>query len=143
MRMKEGNNRKVIILDRGEEIIPALEKIAEENELYGFFFGIGAVSDPEIAYFDRENSEYLTKKLKGEFEVVSLLGNVSSHEGDTAVHAHISLGDGSYQIRGGHLVKGTVAVTLELLLLQTPKPVRTRDKETGLDLIKSFSTDSR
>ncbi|NIQ06936.1 MAG: DNA-binding protein [Candidatus Korarchaeota archaeon] len=139
MHVKEMERQLSVILEKGEEIISSLEELARNRDFSGFFLGIGAVSDPEVGYFKREKGEFIQRRLNGEFEVLSLLGNIGSRQGEVVVHGHIILGDDEYNTKGGHLVKATVSVTLELSLFRSSKLIREKDEITGLHLIKKFS----
>lgn len=139
MQIKKGKTQIVAILEKGEEIKDSLKKIAKKHNFYGFFFGIGAVANPVVGFFDKEEEEYIQEELEGEFEVLSLLGNISEAEDDPTVHGHIVLGNEQYRARGGHLVEAQVSITLELFLFQTPKLTREEDKETNLKLIRRIA----
>jgi len=136
MKLLRTDHGFIIILDQGEKVIESLKRICEEKKIHGFFLGIGAVRTPEIGYFDLNKREYIRKALDGEYEVISLLGNISrDKEGKAIVHAHISLGDRNYRVLGGHLFKADDSVTLEISVFSTPAIVRAIDEFTGLKLI--------
>lgn len=121
MHLRKKDNQLVVVLEKGESILPSLKEVAEKHNFYGFFSGIGAVKDPTIGYYNTENEEYQFKEMEGEYEVVSLLGNISQNEGERIVHAHIALGNNNYRLYGGHLKSAQVAVILETLLIPSPK----------------------
>ncbi|GIW68087.1 MAG: hypothetical protein KatS3mg099_035 [Candidatus Parcubacteria bacterium] len=98
-------------------------------------FAIGAVENPVVAYYRREDKRYEETELKGEWEVVSLLGNITRKEGRPFLHAHAVLSDASGHTRGGHLVRATVAVTLEIALWHSAIPERSFDADIGLFLV--------
>lgn len=139
MRVKEKEGQLSVILEKEEEVIASLEELARNRDFSGFFLGVGAVSNPEVGYFEREKGEFIQRRLNGDFEVLSLLGNIGSRQGEIVVHGHIILGDDKYNTKGGHLVKATVSVTLELSLFRSSKLIREKDAATGLHLIKKFS----
>ena len=128
----------VIVLDKWEKVTDSLRNFAREHGISsGFFFGIGAVKDPKIGYYDVFTKEYVEKTLSGEFEVISLVGNITLDEdGNVIVHAHISLGDNQYRVYGGHLIQALVSVTLELLFIPTIALKRVFDEKTQLKLIR-------
>ncbi|GIW69085.1 MAG: hypothetical protein KatS3mg100_579 [Candidatus Parcubacteria bacterium] len=98
-------------------------------------FAIGAVEDPVVAYYRREDKHYEETELKGVWEVVSLLGNVTRKEGQPFLHAHATLSGAGGHTRGGHLVRATVAVTLEIALWHSAIPDRSFDADIGLFLV--------
>ncbi|MHA1615925.1 MAG: PPC domain-containing DNA-binding protein [Candidatus Njordarchaeales archaeon] len=136
MKVYPSGDIYILVLEPGDEIIESIKKFAKENDFHGYFFGIGAVRNPEIGYFDLEKKEYVIKSLEGEFEVTSLIGNVSRDKnGEVIVHAHITIGDKEYRVFGGHLIKAVVSVTLELFCGITRRIMRKRDEKTGLKII--------
>ena len=123
-------------MDKGDEIIASLKHLISERNVNGFFIGIGAVRDPIIAYFDTKQKKYIEKKFEGEFEIVSLMGNLGTDEnGEPIVHAHITIADENYNVHGGHLVQGYVSVTLELIVIRVDSIKRSVDNKWGLKLI--------
>lgn len=126
----------LVVLDKGDEIIASLKHLISERNVNGFFIGIGAVRDPIIAYFDTKQKKYIEKKFEGEFEIVSLIGNLGTDEnGEPIVHAHITIADENYNVHGGHLVQGYVSVTLELIVIRVDSIKRSVDNKWGLKLI--------
>jgi len=129
------NSMKVIVLQKGERIMETLKSLAVEKSLRGFFIGIGAVRDPEIGYYDSGRREYLRMKLRGNYEVVGLIGNIVDGPSGPIVHAHISLGGKNGEVLGGHLFEAKTSVTLEIILIPLAGLRRTLDEQTGLLLI--------
>ncbi len=126
----------IMVLEAGDEIIESLKKFAKEENLSGFFMGIGAVRDPVIGYYDVEKKQYVKAELEGEYEVLSLMGTISYlPDGEPFIHAHIILGDSQHRALGGHLFRAKVSVTLELIILRTQKMLRQKDKRFDLWLI--------
>jgi predicted DNA-binding protein with PD1-like motif len=65
-------------------------------------------------------------KLKGPFEIVSLVGTFSN----TYAHLHLSVADSSGRIIGGHLLDANlVFTTAEIILAELPGTVFTREKD--------------
>jgi len=121
----ESDHGFVLILEPGEKIKESIKKFAETKSICGFFIGIGAVTNPEIAYFDIKNKEYVKRKLAGMFEIVNLTGNIRLNtDNKFEVHAHISLGNKDYNVIGGHLIEAEVAVVLEIFISKTAPFVR-------------------
>lgn len=124
----------VIRLQRGEKIIKTLKNFCKEKDIYGgFFFGVGAMDQVEIAHYSLEKKKYSSKKLKKAFEVLNITGSIG-REKDLIVHAHVTLGDNKMKVLGGHLVEGRVSGTMELYLIKLPTLEKKYDSETGLKL---------
>jgi len=152
-------NQFVLRFERGEKFPDALLKFAARGgrkpHLTGWFTGLGALENPEIAYYDLKKprrtigkydkevgvptealgGKYFTKKLKGKFEVASLIGNLALLHKKSVVHIHVVLGDKQYRAYAGHLVSGIVGGTLEVHLETGLRLMRKQNKSTGLSLL--------
>jgi len=134
--VQKKNNKYVLRFEKGESFLPRLEKFLKKENIQGaWFWGIGALTGVEIAYYDIEKGKYFRKKFKEKFEVLSLTGNVAAAESSRVVHAHIVLGRKNYSVVGGHLVSGMVGGTLEVLLDSSFKLSKKLDKDTGLSFL--------
>ncbi|MDO8521829.1 MAG: DNA-binding protein [bacterium] len=135
---KDGKNH-LIILERGEDVIPALLRYCTEHKITaGVFTGIGAVNNIEIGYYDFEEREYHFRAEKGDFEVASMTGNITSVDGKPFIHVHAVLSrcDKTLECIGAHIKKASVAVTLEVFLTNVDVSLsRAYDECTGLKLI--------
>lgn len=126
----------IVRLNLGEEYPRIFLEFLKRRKIHGgFFFGLGAFIDPEIAFFDLKTKKYRNRKLKGVFEVLSLVGNVAVMGKEMVVHNHVVLGDKNYKVFGGHLNKGEVHGTLEVFLFKTSPLKRIKDIKTGLNLL--------
>jgi predicted DNA-binding protein with PD1-like motif len=91
----------------------------------------------ELAYFDIESKQYEKIPVHEQVEVLSLLGDVTLSESKPKVHLHAVLGRRDGSTRGGHLIKGLVRPTLEVVLTESPVHLRRKfDPEVGLALIE-------
>jgi uncharacterized protein len=97
---------------------------------------IGAVRDTELAYFDLDRREYQTFGVPGVVELVTCMGNVAVLDGEPFFHVHATVGNSDGRITGGHLLKFTVAVSVECRLdLLATGLRRARDERTSLNLL--------
>lgn len=116
MQFKKFNDSYVLRLERGEEVHTKLKKFAAENNFRsGYIFGIGALIDVKIGYYDLNKQEYVTKDFMNGMEVTGLMGNLSMLDNEPFFHLHVNLGDENFSLYGGHLVSGIVSITLELI----------------------------
>lgn len=124
----------VVRLDAGERIVETLKALCERDAIGGgYFHGLGAVGEAEIGHFDPASNEYGWARLSGPYEIVSLYGNITTVEGKPFVHAHIALGDNTFDVKGGHLKEAVVSVTCEVALVRFRDAIgRTRDERSGL-----------
>lgn len=108
----------VVRIEVGEEIHDALRQFAQAVQLKGAFYqGIGSLTHVELAYFCIDTKEYKRKIFDDEYEMISLMGNISSLNGSPALHSHVTLGDCNFQTHSGHLVRGVVSVTAEIFVI--------------------------
>lgn len=132
------DNRHLIRINRGEEIVESLTNYIQANNITaGAISGIGAASQITLRYYSLEDKQYHSRDFTGEFEIASLSGNVSLLDEKPWPHLHIVLGDTNYQCFGGHLEAATVGVTCEVIIDTLPTTIeRELDEETGLKLWK-------
>ncbi len=127
----------VVRLDAGEKIIETLRALCERDAIgSGFFQGLGAVNEAELGHFDPATGDFSWTKLAGPCEIVSLYGNITVVDGKPVIHAHASLGDKTFAVRGGHLREAVVSVTCEVTLTRFRDDIeRKKDAATGLFLL--------
>jgi len=138
--VKAIKNEKTHLLriDKGENITKSIIDYAKENSIKsGIVYGIGALCNVEIGYFDSTSKEYRRKHLEGIFELLSLTGNITQDGDSPFLHAHVVLGSRDFTLTGGHLFSGDVAVTGEIFIVETPFHVERKiNQEIGLKLIQ-------
>jgi len=127
-----------LILDTGDEIVSCLERFAVEAELSASrLTAIGALHDVTLGYFDWDRKSYRPHRYAEQLEVLSLVGDIAMDGESPKVHAHIVLGRGDCSTLGGHLLRGIVRPTLEILVTDAPAHLRrVHDPESGLALIR-------
>jgi uncharacterized protein len=132
----DGERRFAIVLDTGDEVKASVKSFADTLGGTGYLSGIGAMREATVAYWDAGAKEYRNIDLREQAEVLALTGNVALIEGVPQLHAHVVLGLRDGRAMGGHIVRGIVHPTLELLFIES-KPVMRREKDaaTGLDLL--------
>ena len=109
----------LLVLKRGDELISSLQMCAKSAHLSSAVVsgGVGALENPTIAYYSRKDHGYHKRSLDGgDYELLSASGNVTWLDNKPFAHIHVTLGDTNYQVYGGHLMKGTVAVVGELMV---------------------------
>jgi len=129
----------LVALERGEAVIPSVLEICEQQGIGAAWVqGIGAVCDVEIGAFDLQHRRYETTCPAGDWELLSLQGNIGRDEtGAHVFHPHVVLGDLEGNTVGGHLFQATCAVTVELAIQEIGGTIQRRiDPEIGLKLWK-------
>jgi pyruvate dehydrogenase (quinone)/pyruvate oxidase len=126
-----------VVLETGEEATEKLLAFAKSNAIDGATFtGIGAFSSVVLGFFDLERKEYERIKLDEQLELVSLIGNFATQNGEAKLHCHVVVANRQGQAFGGHLLKGYVRPTLEAVVMDTPAHLRRKtDPATGLPLL--------
>ena len=133
---KIDDTRYLLRLERGEEIISTIETFCQRKLIVNAgISGIGSVDDPTLAHYRVDTKKYSEKQLIGIFEVTSLLGSIALYEKKPLLHLHITLGDENMYAFAGHLVKGIVSATMEVIITVFPSTFEKKySEEIGLKL---------
>ncbi len=123
-------------LDAGEEILSCLAVLCEKEKIrLGTITGLGAVNTITIGLFDTKEKKYYSTKLEGDFEIVSLTGNISQMESKVYLHCHGAFSDITGKTLGGHLNEAWVSATAELFITVINGTVeREFNQQVGLNL---------
>ena len=137
MEYKRKDNQIFFRLNKGEEVIEQITAIAKkENIKLASIEAIGATDEFVIGVYSVTEKKYYSKSFKGEYEITSLLGNISLKEGETYIHLHINCSSRDYVCVGGHLNKCIISATLEgVIKLADLENKRVLDKNTGINLL--------
>ena len=138
MESRRFGNQWVVRIDKGEEVVGTLKRFCSENGVrLGSVGGIGAADSIRVGLFRTGTREYVTTDLKGDFEITSLTGNISTMAGQVYLHLHITLSDADYRAFGGHLNTAVVSGTCELVVTEMAGEMdREFDPGVGLNLYK-------
>lgn len=131
-------NKYLVRIDPGEEIVSNLTEFCKERSIkLGSISAIGAVNKVEIGIFDPLKKEYYSDTLKGTYEILSIMGNITSNNNQPYLHMHITLSDNKYNAFGGHLNNAVVSSTCEVIIEEFEgKLDRYFDKNIGLNLFE-------
>ena len=137
MKYKKTNLGYVVRLLKGEEVVSSLVEIAErENILSGFVMGLGAVTEIKLGYYDLETKEYRSQMFNEDYEIGSLVGNLTQVDGKAFLHAHITISDKDCKAFAGHLFSAKIYATGEFFIYAFDKKIeRKLDEEIGLKLL--------
>ncbi len=133
----DGERRFAVVLDTGEEAVDCLLSFARDHRITGAAFtGLGAFEDVTLGFFDVERKDYERIRLNEQVEVVTLVGNFATKDGEAKLHPHVVVSKRNGQAFGGHLLEAHVRPTLEVVVTETPADLRRKtDPETGLPLL--------
>lgn len=137
MEYKRFENKYVIRLEKGEDVVESVRTVCKENNIkLGTVSGIGAVNKAVIGLFETGTKEYHSRELSGDMEITCLTGNVSEMDGEVYLHLHVTLADSSYRAFGGHLSSAVISATGEVVIDVIPgKAGRKFDDKIGLNLL--------
>lgn len=134
----DGQRTFVVVLAAGDEVSSCLQRFAEAEGLSAAqVTAIGAFRRAELAFFDWQAKEYRPIPVDEQVEVLSINGDITLEgQGKRKLHLHAVLGRADGSTRGGHLVRGEVRPTLEVIVTESPTHLcRRPDPESGLALI--------
>jgi predicted DNA-binding protein with PD1-like motif len=127
----------VVVCDQGEEALGAVTSAVREHGIRAAqVTAVGGFRGGELGYFDGNAREYAHIPVEEQVEVLSLLGDVAEQDGQPQPHLHAVLGRRDGSTVGGHLLRGEVWPTLEVIVTEVaPELAKRFDPQTRLSLI--------
>lgn len=108
----------------GSDLRGSIQRYVDEHGIAAGFVGtaVGSLTDWTLRFADQTDGS----RGSGRFEILALVGTVSQH----GSHLHLTLGDGSGHVLGGHLLDGCkVYTTAEVVLVESTRHVFTRAQD--------------
>jgi predicted DNA-binding protein with PD1-like motif len=135
MQSAQKNNLIIARLFPGEDLFQLLGEIGKKYDITTavVISAIGQIKQFRLGYFNGEKYDY--RDYGKTHELLSISGLISKDESPNGYkfHMHAVVGDEEQNAFGGHLFKGTVEGTNEIVLLKTGiKTQRKKDENTGL-----------
>ena len=114
----------------------SLTEIAIQHNLKsGWINGIGAINNVEVGYYNLNSKGYMKKHFDSDFELTSLVGNISIKENNLFVHSHITFSDKYYKLWGGHLFDAQISAAGEFIIFPSHNSInRKMNNSVGLPL---------
>ena len=136
MKYRIDKSRAYMTLAKGDNINKTFESFAEVKGVgCAWLNGIGALENPEIGYYSLEDKSYYRKTFKGEYELTSLIGNITLKEGKPFSHTHITFSDTEFRVFGGHLFNANITAAGEFIMQFGSDEInREMNAEIGLPL---------
>ena len=136
MKFRMDKSRAYMTLAQGDNINETFESFAEVKGVgCAWLNGIGALENPEIGYYSLEDKSYHRKIFKGEYELTSLIGNITLKEGKPFSHTHITFSDTEFRVFGGHLFNANITAAGEFIIQFGSDEInREMNAEIGLPL---------
>ena len=134
MEHSEDQGLIMVHLHQNEDLFESLENVCRACDVRTgvFLSGIGMLKQAELSFFVKQG-RYATVLFPEPLELVTLTGNVLLQDGEYKFHLHAVLAKDTKEAVSGHLSKGKVNVTNEIVILKTAIPaLRKLDDATGL-----------
>lgn len=127
-----------VVFDPDDEAMAGLLGFAKHEHLSASHLtAIGAFERAILGYYDLDAKEYAKIPVEEQVEVLSLVGDITLDGDEPKVHAHVVAGRRDGSTCGGHLLKGWVRPTLEVMIVESPVNLqRQYDERSGLALIR-------
>jgi len=135
---KKYDNKLVIRIDPCEEVVDTIKNVCAQLKIKsGIINGIGASNEATIGIYYPGIKLYQTKIIKGNLEITSLSGNITSMNNEVYVHIHATIADEYYVVWGGHLNSAIVSVTCEVFIeILEYTIIRKNNPEIGINVIE-------
>ena len=117
MKYKKCNNKILVRIDPNEEIITEITNVANQEKIkLANISAIGGVYNFTIGVYNTKEKKYYSNNFTGNYEIVSLLGTITTMNNLTYLHLHMSAGDERGIVVGGHLNNAIVSATCEVVI---------------------------
>ena len=130
------DDRVLLTLAKGDEINRTFEAFADIKGVgCAWLNGIGAIENPELGFYSMRDRSYHRKKFIGEYELTSLIGNITLKEGKPFAHTHITFSNTDFNVFGGHLFDAKITAAGEFIMHVYKSDInREMNKHIGLPL---------
>jgi uncharacterized protein len=136
MQYKQFNNKVIVRVDKGEELVSSLKTLCNTLDIrLGSIVGIGATDQVTVGLMNTKTRDYQKKEFTGDYEITSLVGNISRMDDEVYLHLHVTIGDVEHKALGGHLSSAIISATFEGIIdIIDGQVTREYDKKVGLNL---------
>lgn len=138
MESRKFQNKIVVRLEKGEEVLTALTKIANEYDIQlASVSAIGATNHVTVGLLNINEKKYYSNTIKQDLEITSLMGNITRKENEVYLHLHINVADINNHVYGGHLNECFISATCEIIIDVIDGQINRKfDENTGLNLFE-------
>ena len=117
MKYEKFSDKIFLRLDPGDEICEAILFVAKKEGIgAASITGIGATDDFTVGVFDLNEKKYAEYRFDTNHEINALSGNLTRKDGKPYVHLHITCTGKNAKVVGGHLLRGVVSLTAEIII---------------------------
>ena len=112
MQVRREGNRIFAKLEKGEDVLENLDRIAKEQKVQNgeILWAVGMIKGLQVGYFN--GKEYEKETFSDNLEVVSFHGSIA--ENDPRFHIHSSCAGRNHGVVGGHLFGGVADPLMEV-----------------------------
>lgn len=137
MKFQSFGDRYQVRLFPGDHLMPSLTALIEQEGIrYAALSGLGAARHVVIGYYDAAQKDYERHEIDEQMEVLSLIGNCSTRDGEPALHIHATFAQRDLSVIGGHVFEIETNPTLEIWLrVEDARVERIYNDETHLALL--------
>jgi len=124
-------------LEKGDDVLEGLTEFCVQDGVQaGSIQALGLLQRGRLRFYDQATATHHETEFEQPMELASLVGNISSKDGEVFLHCHVVLADRQGRCFGGHLAPGNIAFVCEftIMALEGVVPERTYDEATGLTL---------
>lgn len=133
-----GRQTLVVVMDQGDEAMAALTQAVREHGIMAAqVTAVGGFRSAELGFFDPDRLDVDRIPVTEQVEVLNLMGDVAEANGEAVLHLHAVLGRRDGSTVGGHLLRGHVWPTLEVIVTEVPGELaKVADPQTGVATIQ-------
>jgi hypothetical protein len=137
MNYKRFENKVVVRIDKGEEIVDQLKTICKKLDIkLGSIVGIGATDKITISLLNTKTKKYQSKEFTGDHEIAPLVGNITVMNGEVYLHLHVTICNVEHKALGGHLTSAVSSATFEGIIdIIEGQVTREYNDDVGLNLL--------
>jgi len=137
MNYKRFDNKVVVRIDKGEEIVDALKTICKKLDIkLGSIVGIGATDKVTLGPLNTKTKKYQSKEFTGDHEIAPLVGNITLMNGEVYLHLHVTICNVEHKALGGHLTSAVISATFEGFIdIIEGQVTREYNDDVGLNLL--------
>jgi len=137
MKYRRFHDKVMVRIDKGEEIVSTMKQLCTHLGIsLGSIWGIGATNDVTIGLMNTTTKTYQSTRFTGDHEISSLMGTITTMNGEVYLHFHITVCDQELNTHGGHLTAAVVSATFEgVITVFNGRVNRTKDPSVGLNLL--------
>lgn len=138
MEYQRFGSKVFVRMDPGEEILAQVKAVAlKERIKLASVSAIGAVNSFTAGVYHVTEKKYESHQFNGEYEIISLLGTITTKDGEFYSHLHMGVGNDQGQMFGGHLNEAVISATCEMVIdIVEGQVERQMDEQIGLNVFR-------